>query len=102
MLPRQGERVGLAWEQEEGGGQVPPMRCSITLTFLFKNGKRGERGGEARLFFSLHFPGPPFVDPELQQLDRETALRAPAAARPPVPLLQLALRRFAQDEARVE
>ena len=45
---------------------------------------------------------PPFVDPELQQLGRDGALRAPAAARPPVPLLQLALRRFAQDEARVE
>ena len=44
----------------------------------------------------------PFVDPELQQLGHEGGLRAPAAARPPVPLLQLALRRFAQDEARVE
>jgi len=44
----------------------------------------------------------PFVDPELQRLGREGALRAPAAARPPVPLLQLALRRFAQDEVRVE
>ena len=45
---------------------------------------------------------PPFVDPELQRLGREGALRAPAAARPPVPLLHLALRRFAQYEARVE
>ena len=45
---------------------------------------------------------PPFVDPELQRSGREGALRAPAAARPPVPLLQLALRRFAKDEARVE
>ena len=45
---------------------------------------------------------PPFVDPELQQLGREGALRAPAAARQPVPFLQLALRRFAQDEAHVE
>ena len=35
-------------------------------------------------------------------LDREGVLRAPSAARPPVPLLQLALSRFAQDEARVE
>ena len=35
-------------------------------------------------------------------LDREGALRAPAAARPPIPLLHLALRRFAQHEARVE
>jgi hypothetical protein len=45
---------------------------------------------------------PPFVDPKLQRFGREGALRAPAAARPPVPLLQLTLRRFAQDEARVE
>ena len=45
---------------------------------------------------------PPFVDPELQRLGSEGALRAPAAARPPVPLLKLALRRLAQDEARVE
>ena len=44
----------------------------------------------------------PFVDPELQRLGREGALRAPAADRPPVPLLHLALRRFAQHEARVE
>ena len=35
-------------------------------------------------------------------LYREGALRPPAAARPPVPLLQLPLRRFAQDEVRVE
>ena len=49
-----------------------------------------------------HINSPLFVDPELQRLGREGALRAPAAARPPVPLLQLALRRFAQDEARVE
>ena len=45
---------------------------------------------------------PPFVDPELLRLGREGAPRAPAAARPPAPLLQLALRRFEQDEARVE
>ena len=45
---------------------------------------------------------PPFVDPELQRLGREGALSAPAAARPPLPILQLALGRFAQDEARVE
>ena len=45
---------------------------------------------------------PPFVDPELRQMGREGTLRAPAAAHPQVPLLQLALRRFAQDEARVE
>ena len=45
---------------------------------------------------------PPFVDPELHRMDREGMLRAPVAASPPIPLLQLALRRFAQDEARVE
>ena len=46
---------------------------------------------------------PPFVDPELQRLGREWgALRAPSAAGPPIPLLQLALKRFVQDEARVE
>ena len=55
-------------------------------------------------YFSLlkQINSPPFVDPELQQLGRERALRTPLAAKPPVPLLQLALRRFAQDEARVE
>ena len=45
---------------------------------------------------------PPFVDPKLQRLGREGALCAPAATRPHVLLLQLALSRFAQDEARVE
>ena len=45
---------------------------------------------------------PPFIDPELGRLQREGRLRAPAPADPPVPLLRLALRRFAQDEARVE
>ena len=45
---------------------------------------------------------PPFVDPDLQRLDRDGILRAPAAAGPPAQLLLLALRRFAQDEARVE
>ena len=45
---------------------------------------------------------PPFVDPKLQRMDREGMLRAPAAANPPVPLPLLALKRFAQDEARVE
>jgi len=43
---------------------------------------------------------PPFVDPDLQQLRREGLLRAPPQSGPPVPMLQLALRRFAQDEAR--
>ena len=45
---------------------------------------------------------PPSIDLELQHLGREGALRTPVAARPPVPLLRLALRHFAQDEARVE
>ena len=43
---------------------------------------------------------PPFVDPELLQLRREGLLRAPPPSGPPVPLLQLAVRRFAQDEER--
>ena len=45
---------------------------------------------------------PPFADPGLQRMDREGTRRGLAAASPPVPLLQLALRRFEQDEARVE
>ena len=45
---------------------------------------------------------PPFVDPELRQMGREGTLRAPAAAHPPGPPLQLARRRLAQDEARVD
>ena len=45
---------------------------------------------------------PPFVDPDLQRPGPDGLLRAPVQAGPPVPLLQLALRRFAQDEARVE
>ena len=45
---------------------------------------------------------PPFVDPDLQRLDRDVILRGPAAAGPPAQLRPLALRRFAQDEARVE
>ena len=43
---------------------------------------------------------PPFVDPDLQHLRREGLLRAPQLSGPPVPLLPLAIRRFAQDEAR--
>lgn len=43
---------------------------------------------------------PPFVGPDLQQLRREGLLRASHPTGPPVPLLQLAIRRFAQDEAR--
>ena len=45
---------------------------------------------------------PPFVDPELQRLSHDGQMRAPAAAGPPAQLLPLALRRFAQDETRVE
>ena len=45
---------------------------------------------------------PPFIDPELGRMQREGRLRAPAPADSPVRLLQLALRRFAQDEAHVE
>ena len=52
--------------------------------------------------FLKQINSPPFIDPELQQLGRERALRTPVAAKPPVTLMQLALKRFAQDEARVE
>ena len=45
---------------------------------------------------------PPFIDPEIGRMQREDRLRAPASAEAPVPLLQLAIRRFAQDEARAE
>jgi predicted DNA-binding ribbon-helix-helix protein len=42
---------------------------------------------------------PPFVDPDLQRLRHEGLLRAPQQSGPAIPLLQLAIRRFAQDEA---
>ena len=45
---------------------------------------------------------PPFIDPEIGQLQQQGRLRAPTPPTPPIPMLQLALRRFAQDEARVE
>ena len=45
---------------------------------------------------------PPFIDPEIGRMQREGRLQAPAPAEAPVPLLQLAIRRFAQDEARAE
>ena len=51
-----------------------------------------------RLFEQVN--SPPFVDPELLNLRREGLLRAPPPSGPPVPLLQLAVRRFAQDEER--
>ena len=43
---------------------------------------------------------PPFVDPDMQQRCRDGLLRAPQPSGPPVPLLQLTIRLFAQDEAR--
>ena len=45
---------------------------------------------------------PPFIDGDLERLHRAGMLRAPLPASPPVPLLSLAIRRFAQDEARAE
>ena len=45
---------------------------------------------------------PPFVDGDLERLHRAGMLHAPLPASPPVPLLSLAIRRFAQDEARAE
>ena len=45
---------------------------------------------------------PPFVDPELQRLGREGGTSRAGGSQAAVPLLQLALRRFAQDEVRVE
>ena len=45
---------------------------------------------------------PPFIDTGIGHMQREGRLRAPASAEAPVPLLQLAIRRFAQDEARAE
>ena len=61
----------------------------------------------ARLVVLIYFrllgqiKSPPFVDAELGRLQMEGLLRAPAPADPPIPLLPLALRRFAQDEAHV-
>ena len=54
-------------------------------------------------FFRLleQINSPAFVDPLLQRIDHEGTLRAPAAISPSVLLLQLALRRLAQDKARV-
>ena len=61
----------------------------------------------ARLIVLIYFRllgqinSPPFVDAELGRLQMEGRLQAPAPADPPIPLLPLALRRFAQDEAHV-
>ena len=45
---------------------------------------------------------PPFIDGDLENLYRAGMLRAPLPASPPVPLLSLTIRRFAQDEVRAE
>ena len=45
---------------------------------------------------------PPFIDGDLERLHRAGMLHAPLPASPPVPLLSLAIRRFAQDEVRAE
>ena len=61
----------------------------------------------ARLVVLIYFRllgqinSPPFVDAELGRLQMEGLLRAPTPTDPPIPLLPLALRRFAQDEAHV-
>ena len=65
------------------------------------------KASSARLVVLAYFrllqqiKSPPFVDPELQRIDRESTRRALAAISTSVPLLQLALRHFAQDTARV-
>ena len=90
MLDREG--VSL----DEFCGQVEATRLQSSMA------------SSARLVVLTYFRlleqinSPPFIDPELGRMQREGRLRAPAPADPPVPLLQLALRRFAQDEARVE
>lgn len=45
---------------------------------------------------------PPFIDEDVKRLQRANMLRAPIPAEPPVPMLNLAIRRFAQDEAHAE
>ncbi|MDA9930998.1 ribbon-helix-helix domain-containing protein [Alphaproteobacteria bacterium] len=45
---------------------------------------------------------PPFVDEDIELLRRQGQLRSPEPSTAPLPLLQLAIRRFSQDEARVE
>ena len=70
--------------------------------------QRSSMASSARLVVLIYFRllgqinSPPFVDAELGRLQMEGRLQAPAPADPPIPLLALALRRFAQDEARVE
>lgn len=68
---------------------------------------RSSMASSARLVVLIYFRllgqinSPPFVDSDLNRLQTEGLLRAPALIDPPVPLLPLALRRFAQDEAHV-
>jgi predicted DNA-binding ribbon-helix-helix protein len=68
---------------------------------------RSSMASSARLVVLIYFRllgqinSPPFVDSDLNRLQTEGLLRAPALNDPPVPLLPLALRRFAQDEAHV-
>lgn len=69
--------------------------------------QRSSMASSARLVVLIYFRllgqinSPPFVDAELGRLQMEGRLQAPAPAAPPIPLLPLALRRFAQDEAHV-
>jgi len=68
---------------------------------------RSSMASSARLVVLIYFRllgqinSPPFVDSDLNRLQTEGLLRAPALIDSPVPLLPLALRRFAQDEAHV-
>ena len=69
--------------------------------------QRSSMASSARLVVLIYFRllgqinSPPFVDAELGRLQMEGRLQAPAPADPPIPLLPMALRRFAQDEAHV-
>ena len=69
--------------------------------------RNSSMASSARLVVLIYFRllgqinSPPFVDADLGRLQQEGLLRAPAPADPPIPLLPLALRRFAQDEAHV-
>ena len=85
MLDREGVSLDTFCDDVDGTRLDSSMASSARLVVL------------AYLRLLEQINSPPFVDPELQHLGREAALRAPAAAKPPVPLLQLALRRFAQD-----
>ena len=67
--------------------------------------QQSSMASSARLVVLIYFRllgqinSPPVVDDDLDRLQQEGRLRAPAPANPPIPLLPLALRRFAQDEA---